>query len=130
MSEGLWSSFNFEIKWYLKRFSPATHTTLKRICSTAPGVLMVAWLPLVARTGDTLEKIYEKPNSVLFILFLIRNVHVWDVDSQKLVYKLPGHLGSVNDVDFHRCRLEVLGWGEEGGHCILFALSAFKIDTF
>ena len=32
----------------------------------------------------------------------IRNVHVWDVDSQKLVYKLPGHLGSVNDVDFHR----------------------------
>ena len=31
-----------------------------------------------------------------------RNVHIWDVDSQKLVYKLPGHLGSVNDVDFHR----------------------------
>ena len=33
---------------------------------------------------------------------------MWDVDSQKLVYKLPGHLGSVNDVDFHRCKLKLL----------------------
>ena len=63
MFEGLCSSLYFEIKWYLKRFSPATHTTLRRICSTVPGVLMVAWLPLVARTGDTLEKISEKPIS-------------------------------------------------------------------
>jgi len=74
---------------------------------------MVAWLPLVARTGDTLEKIYEKPNSVLFILFLIRNVHVWDVDSQKLVYKLPGHLGSVNDVDFHSVEPIILSVGSD-----------------
>ena len=64
MSEGLWSSLYSEIKRLLKRFSPAIHTTLKKICSTVPGVLMVAWLPLVARTGDTLEKIYEKPISV------------------------------------------------------------------
>ena len=42
------------------------------------------------------------------IFFFTRNVHVWDVDSQKLVYKLPGHLGSVNDVDFHRCKLKLL----------------------
>lgn len=30
-----------------------------------------------------------------------RFVYIWDVNSQKIVYKLPGHLGSVNDVDFH-----------------------------
>ena len=43
---------------------------------------------------------------------------MWDVDSQKLVYKLPGHLGSVNDVDFHRCKFKTTlldetegGWG-------------------
>lgn len=30
-----------------------------------------------------------------------RNVYVWDVASRKIMYKLPGHLGSVNDIDFH-----------------------------
>jgi len=30
-----------------------------------------------------------------------RFVYVWDVAGKKLIYKLPGHLGSVNDVDFH-----------------------------
>jgi len=30
-----------------------------------------------------------------------RYVNVWDVQSQRLLYKLPGHLGSVNEVDFH-----------------------------
>eukprot|EP01113_Clastostelium_recurvatum_P025253 TRINITY_DN3039_c0_g1_i1.p1 TRINITY_DN3039_c0_g1~~TRINITY_DN3039_c0_g1_i1.p1 ORF type:complete len:377 (-),score=81.57 TRINITY_DN3039_c0_g1_i1:13-1104(-) len=28
-------------------------------------------------------------------------VHVWDTTSRRLLYKLPGHAGSVNDVDFH-----------------------------
>lgn len=31
-----------------------------------------------------------------------RNVYVYDVASRKILYKLPGHLGSVNDVDFHK----------------------------
>jgi len=31
-----------------------------------------------------------------------RNVYVWEVASRKILYKLPGHLGSVNDVDFHK----------------------------
>ena len=44
-----------------KRFSPVTRTTLRRICSTAHGVLMVAWLPLEARTGGTLGKIHLGP---------------------------------------------------------------------
>lgn len=30
-----------------------------------------------------------------------RFVHVWDTTSRRILYKLPGHNGSVNDVDFH-----------------------------
>lgn len=30
-----------------------------------------------------------------------RHVYVWNVNSRNLVYRLPGHTGSVNDVDFH-----------------------------
>jgi len=31
-----------------------------------------------------------------------RFVNVWDTESGRILYKLPGHLGSVNDVDFHK----------------------------
>mmetsp|Transcript_9271 Transcript_9271/g.17982 ORF Transcript_9271/g.17982 Transcript_9271/m.17982 type:complete len:345 (+) Transcript_9271:38-1072(+) len=30
-----------------------------------------------------------------------RMVHIWDADEARLLYKLPGHTGSVNDVAFH-----------------------------
>lgn len=30
-----------------------------------------------------------------------RFVYVWDVASSRILYKLPGHNGSINDVDFH-----------------------------
>lgn len=30
-----------------------------------------------------------------------RFVYVWDVESRRILYKLPGHNGSVNDIDFH-----------------------------
>jgi len=30
-----------------------------------------------------------------------RFVYVWDTTSRRVVYKLPGHAGSVNEVDFH-----------------------------
>lgn len=30
-----------------------------------------------------------------------RMVNVWEVASRKLLYKLPGHNGSVNDATFH-----------------------------
>ena len=36
-----------------------------------------------------------------------RFVYVWDTTSRRIMYKLPGHLGSVNDVDFHK--LEPIG---------------------
>ena len=32
---------------------------------------------------------------------LSRFVYVWDAVSRRILYKLPGHRGSVNDVDFH-----------------------------
>ncbi|XP_055386283.1 U5 small nuclear ribonucleoprotein 40 kDa protein [Condylostylus longicornis] len=31
-----------------------------------------------------------------------RYVYVWDTTSRRILYKLPGHNGSVNDVDFHK----------------------------
>lgn len=30
-----------------------------------------------------------------------RFLYVWDTTSRRVLYKLPGHIGSVNDVDFH-----------------------------
>jgi Prp8 binding protein len=30
-----------------------------------------------------------------------RFVYIWDTETRKILYKLPGHRGSVNDVDFH-----------------------------
>ncbi|VDP11397.1 unnamed protein product, partial [Soboliphyme baturini] len=30
-----------------------------------------------------------------------RFVYIWDVPSRRILYKLPGHLGSVNETDFH-----------------------------
>ncbi|CEP19878.1 hypothetical protein [Parasitella parasitica] len=30
-----------------------------------------------------------------------RSVVIWDVDTRKILYKLPGHKGCVNDVDWH-----------------------------
>ncbi|CAG8815852.1 6621_t:CDS:2, partial [Dentiscutata erythropus] len=30
-----------------------------------------------------------------------RTVVIWDVSSRRILYKLPGHKGSVNEVDFH-----------------------------
>ena len=42
-----------------------------------------------------------------------RNVYVWDVNTRKIVYKLPGHLGSVNDVDFHKIEPIILSAGSD-----------------
>ena len=37
-----------------------------------------------------------------YLYFILhRFVYIWDTVFQRLIYKLPGHLGSVNDVDFH-----------------------------
>lgn len=36
----------------------------------------------------------------LCIVILTQNQAIWDVDTRKLLYKLPGHRGTVNDVRF------------------------------
>lgn len=33
--------------------------------------------------------------------FVSRFVYVWDTTSRRILYKLPGHAGSVNEVAFH-----------------------------
>jgi Prp8 binding protein len=30
-----------------------------------------------------------------------RFVYIWDTTTRRILYKLPGHNGSINDVDFH-----------------------------
>ncbi|CAF4969598.1 unnamed protein product, partial [Rotaria sp. Silwood1] len=30
-----------------------------------------------------------------------KHVYIWDIATRKILYRLPGHLGSVNEVDFH-----------------------------
>ena len=39
-------------------------------------------------------------------------VYIWDTSTRKLLYKLPGHSGSVNEVVFHS---KVGTWGERWG---------------
>ena len=46
-------------------------------------------------------------------MFIYRNVYVWETASRKIVYKLPGHLGSVNDVDFHSIEPIILSAGSD-----------------
>ena len=48
-----------------------------------------------------------------------RNVYIWDASSRALMYKLPGHSGSVNEVVFHpKVRGGGGGWGLVGG-CVM-----------
>ncbi|KFD57286.1 hypothetical protein M514_01797 [Trichuris suis] len=42
-----------------------------------------------------------------------RYVYVWDVMSQRILYKLPGHFGSVNETDFHPCEPIILSAGSD-----------------
>ncbi|TPP57985.1 U5 small nuclear ribonucleoprotein 40 kDa [Fasciola gigantica] len=42
-----------------------------------------------------------------------RYVHVWDVSTRQLVYKLPGHTASVNETAFHPCEPILLSVGSD-----------------
>lgn len=37
-----------------------------------------------------------------------RFLYIWDTTSRRVLYKLPGHNGAVNDVHFHRSEPVVL----------------------
>jgi len=42
-----------------------------------------------------------------------RLVYVWDTTSRRVLYKLPGHTGSVNEVDFHPNELIISSCGSD-----------------
>lgn len=42
-----------------------------------------------------------------------RYVHVWDVNTRQLVYKLPGHTASVNETAFHPTEPILLSVGSD-----------------
>lgn len=46
---------------------------------------------------------YPQLWEALALLFMIpcRFVYVWDTTSRRILYKLPGHAGSINEVAFH-----------------------------
>lgn len=43
-----------------------------------------------------------------------RTVTIWDVESSKIIYKLPGHRGTVTCVDFHPKEPVILTGGKDG----------------
>lgn len=46
---------------------------------------------------------YDDKNNALHCLVSVvfRFVYIWDTTSRRILYKLPGHAGSVNEVVFH-----------------------------
>ena len=52
----------------------------------------MSYIVLIVIAGDIV---------IVGTIFVCRFVYVWDAVTQRLEYKLPGHLGSVNDVHFH-----------------------------
>ena len=83
---------SFVVKvWDVKPFSANSNRCLRELTGAPHGfennLLKAAWSPgsgarIAAGSGD-------------------RTVMVWDVESSKPIYKLPGHKGCVNEVDFH-----------------------------
>ena len=55
-----------------------------------------------------------------------RFVYIWDTTSRRIMYKLPGHLGSVNDIDFHK--VEPISKSFKRGNAI--SISNFVICFF
>lgn len=54
---------------------------------------------------EYLNEIYVYVNGCLVIF---RIVHIWDSESAKQLYFLPGHKGSVNDVIFSPCNSNIV----------------------
>jgi len=75
----------------LKVFTGAQHNFEKNLikCSWSPDGLMIS-----SGSAD-------------------RFVYVWDTNSRRILYKLPGHNGSVNDVDFHPNELILMSCGSD-----------------
>lgn len=44
---------------------------------------------------------FTQTTFVIYTVFVLRFVYIWDTTSRRILYKLPGHAGSVNEVVFH-----------------------------
>lgn len=54
--------------------------------------------------NQTLDLLHCRTTGITYIVDLIcffRFVYIWDTTSRRILYKLPGHAGSVNEVTFH-----------------------------
>lgn len=78
-----------------------------RIFSDALGLLMGVRLQLVLLTGmGVFVWVMQCLHSMIMfevnvMCLCCRFVYIWDTTSRRIVYKLPGHAGSVNEVVFH-----------------------------
>ena len=51
---------------------------------------------------DHCQNLLDDPRRLVTVVTVNdRFVYVWDTTTRRILYKLPGHAGSVNDVDFH-----------------------------
>ncbi len=78
-----------------------------RIFSDALGLLMGVRLQLVLLTGMGMFVWFMQClySMIMFevnaVCLCCRFVYIWDTTSRRILYKLPGHAGSVNEVAFH-----------------------------
>ncbi len=78
-----------------------------RIFSDALGLLMGVRLQLVLLTGMWIFVWFMQClySMIIFevhaVCLCCRFVHIWDTTTRRILYKLPGHAGSVNEVAFH-----------------------------
>ncbi|KAJ3823105.1 U5 snRNP complex subunit [Lentinula raphanica] len=99
----------------IRPFSPSP-TRLHRVLRGAPAgfentLLRGAWTKDEGVHGG-------KPGQRVAVGGADRMVCVWDVESAKVVYKLPGHKGTVTSVDFHP-REPILLTGSKDGTMLL-----------
>lgn len=92
------------------------HCSVHRTFWGVPGLLMAARLQQAQLTGErahththTQQYNHPSPKCTKHLLYdpfihclcVSRFVYVWDTTSRRILYKLPGHAGSVNEVAFH-----------------------------
>lgn len=94
-------------KFILQCFESEGFLCYLRIFSDAAGLLMGVRLLPVLLTGMgvsvwLLQCLYSMIMCEVNAMCLCcRFVYIWDTTSRRILYKLPGHAGSVNEVAFH-----------------------------
>jgi WD40 repeat protein len=83
-------------------------TTLRRTSLSVRGAKTESKSHVAVLTGKEDRLNGHRANLVFFSVLLLltlvsqcRNVYVWDENTTRILYSLPGHKGSANSVDFH-----------------------------